>query len=570
MSANAPMRPTSTPAAASRSAPPSTRRSTPRACAPSAIRIPSSRVRCATEYEITPKIPTAASNSDTPPNDVSTSVMNRGRDCDAATTSSSVRISASGKRGIHVAQRGAHRAGEGVRRARGAHRDVRGPQQARGRRHLCVWQVEGRPRWLVDAHVLHVRYDPDDGERVVFGREPRHESPGRHDVPPERARLAPNRTRERLVHDHRLGALRVVARVEETAGEELYLHRVEVARAHELIVVDHGEQLARWGRRPERMGPPSTGSKPFDHGSPAEVGRERRQRGAHRDALDARNRGRALEEPRPKRSRGFAVIALLSEPNRHRRDRPCVESRVDAREVPERPQHEPGAREQDQRERELTDDQRLAQALPSRAGRRRGPGRADHVVQVAFRDVRERREPEQHARREAGRDGEQQHSAVDAGVARERNRDDTGGGDRDQRGVGEQHSEPRAEQRQEHSLRRERAREARQIRAERAADSDLALPRFGAREQQVGDVHARDQQQEGDRAEQHPERGPHLAHDFVTQPVRTRPVPVRIEMMRRARFRRARDERVELRLRLRQRHARLQPTQHPDAVIVDR
>ena len=47
--------------------------------------------------------------------------------------------------------------------------------------------------------------------------------------------------------------------------------------------------------------------------------------------------------------------------------------------------------------------------------------------------------------------------------------------------------------------------------AERAADRDLALARRAAREQQVGDVGARDQQHEADRAGQHEQRRPQIA-----------------------------------------------------------
>ena len=48
-------------------------------------------------------------------------------------------------------------------------------------------------------------------------------------------------------------------------------------------------------------------------------------------------------------------------------------------------------------------------------------------------------------------------------------------------------------------------------RAEREADRDLLLPARRPREQQRGDVGAGDQQHEADRAEQHEQRGPHVA-----------------------------------------------------------
>ena len=54
-------------------------------------------------------------------------------------------------------------------------------------------------------------------------------------------------------------------------------------------------------------------------------------------------------------------------------------------------------------------------------------------------------------------------------------------------------------------------------RAKRGADGDLALALRRARQQQAGDVRARDQQHETDGAEQHQERGADAADDLVAQ-----------------------------------------------------
>ena len=51
--------------------------------------------------------------------------------------------------------------------------------------------------------------------------------------------------------------------------------------------------------------------------------------------------------------------------------------------------------------------------------------------------------------------------------------------------------------------------------AERRTDRDLALPAFGAREQQVRHVRAGDEQQKRDRAEQQPDGAADGADDFV-------------------------------------------------------
>ena len=49
--------------------------------------------------------------------------------------------------------------------------------------------------------------------------------------------------------------------------------------------------------------------------------------------------------------------------------------------------------------------------------------------------------------------------------------------------------------------------------AERGADGELVLPRRAARDQQVGDVDARDEQQEADRAEQREQREPDVGDE---------------------------------------------------------
>ncbi len=95
------------------------------------------------------------------------------------------------------------------------------------------------------------------------------------------------------------------------------------------------------------------------------------------------------------------------------------------------------------------------------------------------------------------------------------------------------------------------------------------LARLGARQQQVRDVHARDQQQEGDGAEQNLERRQHTAHGLVAQSVSHDRVLARIEMVGSLRTGVALHEQVELRLRLLECPRRLQTPHEEHAVIVD-
>ena len=72
-----------------------------------------------------------------------------------------------------------------------------------------------------------------------------------------------------------------------------------------------------------------------------------------------------------------------------------------------------------------------------------------------------------------------------------------------------------AEAGQQHALRQELADDARAARAERQPHLDLTLPADGAFEQQVGDVHAGDEQHERDGTQQQQERGPQIARPSI-------------------------------------------------------
>ena len=98
--------------------------------------------------------------------------------------------------------------------------------------------------------------------------------------------------------------------------------------------------------------------------------------------------------------------------------------------------------------------------------------------------------------------------------------------------------------------------------AERRADRELPLPRLGAREDQIRQIGAGDEQHEADRSLQHPQRGADAAdhvglHRLHLQPMRCRSgwacgacrLPLSAPL---------RDHRVEIGLRLRERHAVLQ------------
>ena len=97
VSHNAPPMPITTPISASAIPCPITMRRKWLACAPSAIRIPSSCVRCSTEYERMPYTPIAAINRPAAPKIVSSSMLNRWLAVLRDSSSSTVRMCAIGR-----------------------------------------------------------------------------------------------------------------------------------------------------------------------------------------------------------------------------------------------------------------------------------------------------------------------------------------------------------------------------------------------------------------------------------------------------------------------------------------
>ena len=79
----------------------------------------------------------------------------------------------------------------------------------------------------------------------------------------------------------------------------------------------------------------------------------------------------------------------------------------------------------------------------------------------------------------------------------------------------EHEAEHAADDRQQHALGHELAQQPAAAGAERGAHRELAMPRLGARQQQVGEVGARDQQHERHRRLQHPDGAAGAADDLL-------------------------------------------------------
>ena len=181
---------------------------------------------------------------------------------------------------------------------------------------------------------------------------------------------------------------------------------------------------------------------------------------------------------------------------------PRIESGADALKLREAADHQAGANRQDQRERDLGDDQQPLHAAVA-AARDAAPAVLQGLDQRRARGAQRRHQAEHHAadRRHGEREEEHRHvhaHFVETRNALRRHRQQRLGAPRRQ----QQADEPRHD-REHDALGDELRDDAAAAGAERAADGDLALARRRPREQEVRDIRGRNQQQESDRAEQH-------------------------------------------------------------------
>ena len=164
-----------------------------------------------------------------------------------------------------------------------------------------------------------------------------------------------------------------------------------------------------------------------------------------------------------------------------------------------------GADEQQQRHGHLRDDQRLGEwkpcvAEPCRVALERRTG-------IGARDVHGRRKAEEDPGRHRDQTGKGQQTKIElkrrahGEPARREERDEQCGAP-----SREQQTERAADHAQEDALRQKLTDDPRPRCAEREPNRDFSLPRICARQQQAGDVRARQQQHETDDGHQDPER----------------------------------------------------------------
>ena len=212
------------------------------------------------------------------------------------------------------------------------------------------------------------------------------------------------------------------------------------------------------------------------------------------------------------------VVGVAASRHRHPRgqDVARVEARIDAAERAEAAEHQAGADQQHDRQRDLADDERLADAAMPDAGADLARAVLQRLLHAAARAFERRREAADDRGRERDRGGEAR--APDSSDARARDRRDSTGliassSARPHCATSRPSAPPST-----HSTRLSVSSwriDADAAGAERGANRDLALARRAARQQQVGDVRARDQQHEADRAGEHEQRRTQIAGELA-------------------------------------------------------
>ena len=124
---------------------------------------------------------------------------------------------------------------------------------------------------------------------------------------------------------------------------------------------------------------------------------------------------------------------------------------------------------------------------------------------------------EQDAGDEGRGEGEGDNPPVDADILRPRNSDRQLSQQRLRQRRRQQQAGDAAQQRQQHAFEDQLSQQSPRARAHRSADGKFATPAFGARQQQVGDVGAGDQQHQADGTEQQIKRRTDVADDVVKQ-----------------------------------------------------
>jgi hypothetical protein len=228
--------------------------------------------------------------------------------------------------------------------------------------------------------------------------------------------------------------------------------------------------------------------------------------------------------------------------------------------IPEAPQEQPRADHEHHGERDFRHHQRAARA--GARGPRARPRAAflQAVAEARLAKVQQRSETEHDAGEERDAEGEDEHAPVERDLRGPRDAVRVRREQDPQPRDGKHDPDDAAEHCEGQPLGDELAQQPRAAGAKRAADGKLAVPRVGPREEQVGEVRACDEQDEGDGRLQHPQRGADVADDIRLQVVDPKAVALAIgNVLRLRELLPASQQPLEVCPCVLDRHARLRP-----------
>ena len=182
-----------------------------------------------------------------------------------------------------------------------------------------------------------------------------------------------------------------------------------------------------------------------------------------------------------------------------------------------RANHQPGANQQDERQRDLHDDQSVSRAMLLAALAERASSLAEAGVQMRAGILEDWNRAEQQTGKKRDRERKQKHrhinpDFVEAWKARGRHRNKYS-----QRSIGERQSEQASHQAENRALEHQFPCNAFPSRAQSPANGQFLAASFDAHKQQVRHVRTSDQQNHGDRAHQNPQNVAHITDDVLLQ-----------------------------------------------------
>ena len=411
-------------------------------------------------------------------------------------------------------------------------------------RFRAVWEIGDRDGRCGAEALPHRRRDADDGQprRGVVRPVARRQA----NAPAEGILVREERLGEEAVDDGRLVAGGSVAIGERAAAPEAEVQPLEVvgrdgddARRRRRAIAGEGaavdRELASRRGDERRSARPGGGQTGCGRGDPI------------------------VERPKEGKAPFRRRVARFGQGELDRGHAGGVENAVGVREGQQTARHQPGPGQQHQGQRHLGRHQpRRPAALRTAAGRAAYPAGRD-IPDIGARRVEGGRETQQRHDRQAGQGEESRHAAVDGEVQPE-------GGvqrrDAQREQAGRERCEPEPERaresRDDRALGEQLPHDASPRRAQRNPHADLARAAGGAREQQVGRIGARNEENEHRRRHHRVQRRLKLRVEVLVERGESRSQPrVRVGM----RLRQAGRHRVEVRLRPGEAHAGREATE---------